>query len=250
MTALILANINIPLLSAVAAFFAALAAAAANIQKIAIFVAKIVSWLSAKRLDQPILLSLQIFRVEHDRKIPQKFITESGSSLLDITISYDGRGKIVFDHIDVQHSASLLTSIATGQLKSKAKYKFRFKYDSVITQPLLPPLVIDPDSESLLRFEVELAPEGIFPTTGGAVYARLRYQNNSGRVGVLPLFPLRPEDYRDYPDLYEKITRQHEFLFPVFGGSSARDKLELFKLTRNNLIRGKPKKRAEFIALR
>jgi len=233
---------NIPLVSAIAALLAALAAALTNLEKIVGVFAKFRSWLSSKRNDEPVLLSISIRTTDRRQNSVGRTIAEQGLSRFDVMISYEGSDKLIFDRIDVVHQPSLLTSIGTGALPSSATYNVQFKYGSVVTERLSPPVVINPESGPLLRFEVEFTPEGAFPTTGGSVYARVGYIDTKGRAGVLPLFALNPDDYRDYPELYERIIQRHEFLFPVFGGRESWDKNETYKLTKNYLIKGKPVK--------
>jgi hypothetical protein len=177
--------------------------------------------------DEPLLLSL----VENKN-------LDSGSKLLDITVSYEGREKLLFDRIDVRHWPGFARSISTGQLVSKATYRFWFSYNTHEKFPLIPPLVLNSESESLLRFQVELAPKGTFPTSGGLTAAKLYYRTGNGRLGVLPLLHLDVDTYQDYPDVYNEILRKGEVEFWIFE-SPDYSKFEKFTLTPSGVIKGK-----------
>jgi hypothetical protein len=131
----------------------------------------------------------------------------------------------------------LQSNVPTGKLVSAAKYQFRFGYNKHHNYDLDPPLVLG--SESILRFEVAIAPEGTFPSSGGMVSTKLIYRTGKGRLGVLPLIRFDAADYKDYPDIYRTIRRKGRLDFPVFKSSNP-IRYERFFLTKTGAVQGKP----------
>jgi hypothetical protein len=188
----------------------------------------------ASRSQVPIILSLRE-KVGEWKDGPR----EDGTSIVDIIVSYEGSDKLLFDRIEIRHWPGRLLTIKTGKLISKAKYRFGFSYDAHKKYPLDPPLILNPDSESILRFQLEVTPMGFFPSTGGSTNAKLYYRTDKGQVGVLPLVRLEEEDYLPhYRDIYRKIRRLGWINFPVFEFRTL-DKYEKFALTKTGAIMGK-----------
>ena len=230
------ANKYVVIWTILAGAVAALAALARNIQAIVKLIRSVRLWWVREPFDDPILLLLQETRLDPKVEAPTDW--ENTSTRLDITISYEGDEVIVFDAVEIRHWPGLLLSVATGQLFDKAKYQFHFSYNAHEKYPLNPPLVLNPHSESLLKFQLELIPEGDFASTGGEVYTKLRYRSGKGRVGVLPLMRLDADDYRDYPEIYNKILQKGTVEFPKFE-SQTRDNFETFALTKTHALKGK-----------
>lgn len=217
-----------------AAFGAVLAAYAISINAKPSPPLPIANGSSEMQFEAPILLD---FLIQHSNARgdsaafqPSSYLSEDGTNLLDITLSYEGGGLLVFQGVQVRHFAGPCLSMPTGRLISHAAYRYQFHYDESEFFRFEPRLVLNPSDASLLNFQIELAPAGRFPSTCGSVFAKLFYFNGSGEWGVLPL-----------------ATRENvsdgKLEFPVFsartGSRSGIDATDFFEISEGGAIMGR-----------
>lgn len=162
------------------AAIAAVAVTAGNIEKISATFAPFKDYLTG----EPNLVELHITDAETGAVRPMLF--EDGSNLIDITVGYNGAKIFLISSLEVRHVKGPCASVPTGKLVSQANYRFKFRAGQTHEFRFADPLVINGADQPLLRFQIELAPEGVFSSSCGRLYARLKYINpESKSIGYL-----------------------------------------------------------------
>jgi hypothetical protein len=142
---------------AFAALLAVVAAMLTNIRSIVAVYRDVLNGVRRTPPDEPVLIA---FRKTPDPQAEDESTPDSRPTKFDITISYEGRDKLLFNRIEIRHwPGRLLTFLETGALRSKGAYTFHYRYNSLTKADLIPPMVLEPAAESILNFTITLIPD-------------------------------------------------------------------------------------------
>ncbi|TMP20798.1 hypothetical protein CWC02_04535 [Pseudoalteromonas sp. S2721] len=182
---------------------------------------------STEEFSEPLLISLKIKDSITGKEIPR--LKEGISNLLEIKVSYKGAKKFVFERIDIKHIQGACASMPSGSFKSDAKYKLIYEFNKESTHSLQPEIILNPADRSVIKFDLELVGKGRFPAACGRVFAKVKYIDESGNIGYLPLVPLSE-------------VRNGIVKIPMFGlKEEERIKYEEFQVNNSGAIKGKAK---------
>lgn len=194
-----------------------IAAALSNVESISNKIGSLFDENYRYEFKQPILSGIMI----NNESKGLEYIPESSVSVIDVTISYEGKETLIIDAIELQHIKGFSSSLKTGQIASSGEYSYAFSYHKYNRYDIDPQLVINPGDSSLIKFRFTLSPQGDFYSSGGQVHALLGYQDGKGQKGVIPL-------------VVNRLTENGSFLFPrLFDGDPYLAGIEYVKFTAN-----------------
>ena len=106
---------------------------------------------------------------------------------LDIWIRYSGPGLLFLEAVKLHHIESPLHSAASGIFPPSHRYRIEYERGQSYDLDLDPPLVINPEDQDEIHFELEIVPRSVVGELGCCI-AFLAARSSTSGTARLPLF--------------------------------------------------------------